>query len=279
MEVACALWESWQDDALVRDRNIPLFADPSRVRRVDHDGKWFKVRGPLNVSRSPQGRPVFVQAGASHRGRDFAARWAEVVFVTHSAPDPAREFRLDCGRGQSASAATRTDSEYCPVWYRSSAKRREEAEAPARLAGIAQPSGGRAFDLVLPSRRRSVPLAAGSGASRNPACARASKATTARSPNSPGEPACRSPPSASSTAPAAQRGDLPVLPMTWRTGCRNGGRPAPATGSCCRFPISLVAWNAWCGCSCRNCNGVDCSAPNTPGRRCVDHLGLARPPA
>ena len=74
--------ELLQDDALVRDRDTPLFADPSRVRRVDHNGKWFKVSGPLNVSRSPQGRPVFVQAGASDRGRDFAARWAEVVFVS-----------------------------------------------------------------------------------------------------------------------------------------------------------------------------------------------------
>ena len=95
MEVACALWDSWRDDALMRDRDTPLFADPSRVRRVDHDGRWFKVRGPLNVSRSPQGRPVFVQAGASERGRDFAGRWAEVVFVTHSTLDPARAFRLD----------------------------------------------------------------------------------------------------------------------------------------------------------------------------------------
>ena len=95
MAVACALWDSWQDDALVRDKATPLFADPSRVRRIDHDGNWFKVRGPLNVSRSPQGRPVFVQAGASDRGRDFAARWAEVVFVTHSAPEAARDFRLD----------------------------------------------------------------------------------------------------------------------------------------------------------------------------------------
>ncbi len=95
MEVVCALWDSWRDDALVRDRATPLFADPAKVRRIDHDGEWFKVRGPLNVSRSPQGRPVFVQAGASERGRDFAARWAEVVFVTHSTPEPAREFRLD----------------------------------------------------------------------------------------------------------------------------------------------------------------------------------------
>jgi FMN-dependent oxidoreductase (nitrilotriacetate monooxygenase family) len=65
------------------------------VRRIDHDGKWFKVRGPLNVSRSPQGRPVFLQAGASDRGRDFAARWAEVVFVTHGTPEAAADFRTD----------------------------------------------------------------------------------------------------------------------------------------------------------------------------------------
>lgn len=95
LEVATALWDSWSDDALVRDPDAPLFADPAKVRRVDHDGRWFKVRGPLNVSRSPQGRPVFLQAGASDRGRNFAARWAEVVFVTHSAPEAAAEFRHD----------------------------------------------------------------------------------------------------------------------------------------------------------------------------------------
>jgi FMN-dependent oxidoreductase (nitrilotriacetate monooxygenase family) len=95
MEVTCKLWDSWQDDALIRDKDLPLFADPSRVRRIDHAGKWFNVSGPLNVSRPPQGRPVFVQAGASNRGRDFAARWAEVIFVTPGSPEAARDFRLD----------------------------------------------------------------------------------------------------------------------------------------------------------------------------------------
>jgi FMN-dependent oxidoreductase (nitrilotriacetate monooxygenase family) len=95
MQVACKLWDSWQDGALKRDRDAPLFADPSLVHPIDHAGKWFNVRGPLNVSRSPQGRPIFVQAGASDRGRDFAARWAEVVFVTPGAPDAATDFRLD----------------------------------------------------------------------------------------------------------------------------------------------------------------------------------------
>jgi FMN-dependent oxidoreductase (nitrilotriacetate monooxygenase family) len=65
------------------------------VRRIDLAGKWFNVRGPLNVSRPPQGRPVFIQAGASDRGRDFAARWAEIVFVTPGLVDVAVEFRND----------------------------------------------------------------------------------------------------------------------------------------------------------------------------------------
>ncbi|NEV02288.1 LLM class flavin-dependent oxidoreductase [Bradyrhizobium uaiense] len=95
LDVTIKLWNSWQDGALVRDREAPLFADPARVRAINHAGKWFNVRGPLNVSRPPQGRPVFIQAGASARGRDFAARWAEIVFVTPGLIDVAVEFRND----------------------------------------------------------------------------------------------------------------------------------------------------------------------------------------
>src|SRR5690606_30855989 len=71
------------------------FAEPSAVSAISHHGKWFNVEGPLNVSRSPQGRPVFIQAGASNRGRDFAAKWAEVIFVTHSSLESAQEFYRD----------------------------------------------------------------------------------------------------------------------------------------------------------------------------------------
>jgi FMN-dependent oxidoreductase (nitrilotriacetate monooxygenase family) len=95
VEVCCKLWDSWGDDALVLDAEAPLFADPAKVRRVDHDGRYFKVRGPLNVSRGPQGRPVFVQAGASDRGRDFAARWAEVIFITPPSIEAAKSARAD----------------------------------------------------------------------------------------------------------------------------------------------------------------------------------------
>ncbi|WP_050422394.1 LLM class flavin-dependent oxidoreductase [Bradyrhizobium tropiciagri] len=95
LDVTTRLWDSWQDNALVRDREAPLFADPARVHRINHAGKWFNVQGPLNVSRPPQGRPVFIQAGASARGRDFAARWAEIIFVTPGLIDVAVEFRND----------------------------------------------------------------------------------------------------------------------------------------------------------------------------------------
>ncbi|VCU68043.1 Nitrilotriacetate monooxygenase component A [Pigmentiphaga humi] len=92
LEVACKLWNSWEDGALVRDAAAPLFADPSKVRPIDHRGRWFQVEGPLNVSRPPQGRPVFVQAGASSRGKDFAARWTDVIFVTHASLESAQAF-------------------------------------------------------------------------------------------------------------------------------------------------------------------------------------------
>ena len=92
VEVTCKLWDSWRDDALVRDPVTPLYARPDGVSAIDHEGKWFNVRGPLNVSRSPQGRPVFIQAGASGRGRDFAAKWADVIFVTHSSLESAKAF-------------------------------------------------------------------------------------------------------------------------------------------------------------------------------------------
>jgi FMN-dependent oxidoreductase (nitrilotriacetate monooxygenase family) len=80
IEVAQDLWDSWEDDALVRDRG-GLYADPARVRAIDHSGEHFRVDGPLTVPRSPQGRPVLFQAGASGPGRDLAARYAEGIYA------------------------------------------------------------------------------------------------------------------------------------------------------------------------------------------------------
>lgn len=85
LEVVRALWEdSWADTAVVRDRAADVFTDPALVSSVDHEGRWFKVRGPHQCEPSPQRTPVLYQAGASSRGMQFAARHAEVVFVTLS---------------------------------------------------------------------------------------------------------------------------------------------------------------------------------------------------
>ncbi len=80
LEACCALWDGWAPDTLILDREAGRFADPSKVRRAEYVGKYVRTRGPLSMPRSPQVRPVFLQAGASARGRDFAARWAEAIF-------------------------------------------------------------------------------------------------------------------------------------------------------------------------------------------------------
>ncbi|HWS08548.1 MAG TPA: NtaA/DmoA family FMN-dependent monooxygenase, partial [Xanthobacteraceae bacterium] len=83
MEVVAGHWDSWDDDALVIDKKSGLFAHPDKVRRLDHVGEYFRSRGPFTVPRSAQGHPVLIQAGQSGRGRKFAARWAELVFVNY----------------------------------------------------------------------------------------------------------------------------------------------------------------------------------------------------
>jgi FMN-dependent oxidoreductase (nitrilotriacetate monooxygenase family) len=93
MEVVLGHWNSWDDDAIVLDRQGGLFAHPDRVRRLDHQGKWFRSRGPFTVPRSPQGQPVVIQAGQSGRGKQFSARWGEVVFVsTHTSMEHGRQL-------------------------------------------------------------------------------------------------------------------------------------------------------------------------------------------
>jgi FMN-dependent oxidoreductase (nitrilotriacetate monooxygenase family) len=82
LEVVMGHWDSWDDGAIVLDKETGLFAHPEKVRRLDHQGQYFRSRGPFTVPRSPQGHPVVIQAGQSDRGRAFAVRWGEVIFVT-----------------------------------------------------------------------------------------------------------------------------------------------------------------------------------------------------
>ena len=91
VDVVKQLWNSWDDDAFVRDRRSGLYFDPARMHVTHHKGKFFKVDGALNIARSPQGHPVIIQAGASDTGRELAARTAEVVFASDADPLSAKK--------------------------------------------------------------------------------------------------------------------------------------------------------------------------------------------
>jgi len=87
-DVVTRLWEAWEPDAVVLDRETPMFADGRKVHALNHEGKYFKVRGPINAPRSPQGRVPICQAGGSPRGLEFAARWADTI-ITEGGGSPA----------------------------------------------------------------------------------------------------------------------------------------------------------------------------------------------
>ena len=95
VDVSIGLWDSWEDGAEIGDKATGVYADPARIHPVDFAGEYFRVRGPLNVPRSPQGRPLLVQAGSSHDGREFAARYAEAVFTAQHTLADAQEFYAD----------------------------------------------------------------------------------------------------------------------------------------------------------------------------------------
>ena len=109
VEVALKLWRSWAPDALKLDRETGVLADPSKITSVQHQGEWFKVEGPLNIPRTPQGRPVLIQAGSSGRGRRFGARWAEAIFTIHPHLKAMHAFREDV-RGQVVQQGRHADS-------------------------------------------------------------------------------------------------------------------------------------------------------------------------
>ena len=95
MQVVRALWDSWDDNAVLDNRATGHYARAGEVRPIDHVGEHYQVAGPLNVPRSPQGRPVLVQAGSSDTGRAFAARHAEAVFTAHMEKATAQAFYKD----------------------------------------------------------------------------------------------------------------------------------------------------------------------------------------
>jgi FMN-dependent oxidoreductase (nitrilotriacetate monooxygenase family) len=142
VEVAKKLWDSWEDDALVGDKESGVYVDLSKMHYADHDGTYYKVKGPLNMTRPPQGYPVIIQAGASSRGIAMAGATAEVVFTAQQIQEEALAFRKELSDAAEAAGrprdAIRVLCGVCPIVAESKEAARERL---ARLGELLDPVG------------------------------------------------------------------------------------------------------------------------------------------
>jgi FMN-dependent oxidoreductase (nitrilotriacetate monooxygenase family) len=164
-DVVIGLWDSWEDDAFLRDKKSGMWFDYDKMHILRHKGKHFTVRGPLNVARSPQGRPVVAQAGSSDTGMELAARTADMVFTAQTTIKEGQEFCNDMrsrvtkyGRGPED---IRIFPGIMPIVGRTETEAREKYEELRSLvddgvgiAGVARLAGGVDIFACDPPRGR-----------------------------------------------------------------------------------------------------------------------------
>jgi FMN-dependent oxidoreductase (nitrilotriacetate monooxygenase family) len=143
VEVVKGLWDSWEDGALLLDKETGQYFDEAKMHVLNHQGRFFKVRGPLNVAGMPQGHPVIVQAGASQQGRELGAATAEVIYAIHNSLQRAQAYYADV-KGRMAKYSREPDDlkimpAFCPVVGRT----RVEAQAKYdQLQSLIDPLAG-----------------------------------------------------------------------------------------------------------------------------------------
>ncbi|OLT11916.1 hypothetical protein BJF78_25590 [Pseudonocardia sp. CNS-139] len=157
VDLCKALWESWEPDAVLLDREKGVFADPAKVHQVDFEGRYHRSRGPLSFPRSPQGVPVLAQAGASQRGREFGARNAELIMGNQNSIAGMKDYVSDVKKraADRYDRATRIMFNIQPVIGETREVAEERLLALKRLAkhrvyvdaGLAFASGGMKTDL------------------------------------------------------------------------------------------------------------------------------------
>ena len=137
-DVVTGLWDSWDDDAVIRDHASGRYIDPAKLHVLDHRGEHFSVRCPLNIARPPQGSPVIAQAGSSEPGRELAARTADVVFTAQVELSEARAFYADVKRRMARYGRAPGDLKIMPGIRYVLGATQEEAHAryEAMLAGV-----------------------------------------------------------------------------------------------------------------------------------------------
>ena len=143
LDVVLGLWDSFEDDALLLDRAAGLYHDKDKLHQLDHKGAHFQVRGPLNIARTPQGRPVIAQAGGSERGRELAARTAEIAFSLGSNIEKNKAFYADVKGRMAKYGRDPSDLKIMPGIVINVGETRAEAEARAQeLVDVMHPEVG-----------------------------------------------------------------------------------------------------------------------------------------
>ncbi len=117
MVVVLGLWDSWEDDALIVDKQSGRFADPAKVHALNHHGKYFNCKGPLPLPRSPQGHTVLIQAGQSGRGRSFAGQWGELIFVVYPNIAAGQKQYGELKAAVAAAGRNPDSVSVCPAFY------------------------------------------------------------------------------------------------------------------------------------------------------------------
>ncbi|GIP24432.1 LLM class flavin-dependent oxidoreductase [Paenibacillus sp. J22TS3] len=137
LQVAKGLWDSWEDDAFVRDKASGVFFDPQKLHTLNHQGEFFSVKGPLNIARSRQGQPVIFQAGSSEDGKNLAAKEADAVFTGHDTLEEAQAFYKDVKERAAAFGRSPDDIVILPGIGPIVGRTEEEAERKYQeLAGL-----------------------------------------------------------------------------------------------------------------------------------------------
>ncbi|MCR0982978.1 LLM class flavin-dependent oxidoreductase [Roseomonas populi] len=143
VEVTKGLWDSFEDDAFLKDKESGVYFDAAKLRVLEHKGEHFSVKGPLNLSRPPQGYPVLVQAGGSDAGRDLAARTAEVIFSVNQTLPEAQAFYADIKARLSAHGRDADSVKVMPGLFPVVGRTRAEAEdRMAELQRLLHPDVG-----------------------------------------------------------------------------------------------------------------------------------------
>lgn len=146
VEVVTGLWDGWADDAFLYDQQTGIYFDPAKLNILNHRGKYFSVKGPLNIPRPPQGHPVMVQAGLSDDGRELAAETAEVLFTAQPTLADARAYYADVKHRMAKYGRAPQSLNIMPGVVTVIGRTRAEAEEQeAKLKSLTHPVPGLAF--------------------------------------------------------------------------------------------------------------------------------------